>query len=79
MGKDLDWMQAVRQQRLDRELLPRLLLALVLPVAWAVSIALPLHGEDYLVWKSPWAFRLFLPVILSGMAVAALLKVEPAL
>lgn len=53
-----------------------LLLALVLPVAWAVSIALPLYGEDYLVWKSPWAFRLFLPVILSGMAVAALLKVE---
>jgi peptidoglycan/LPS O-acetylase OafA/YrhL len=51
-----------------------LLLALLLPLAWAVSIAVPLHGEDYLVWKSPWAFRLFLPVILSGMAVAALLS-----
>ncbi len=55
---------------------PALLLAPLLLCAWAVSIAFPLSGEGYFVWASPYAFRLFLPVLLSGMMIAALLKME---
>ncbi|PLK25911.1 acyltransferase [Novosphingobium sp. TH158] len=53
---------------------PGWLILLLLVASWAVSIIWPLRGEDYFVARSPWAFRLFLPVLLAGMAIAAVLR-----